>query len=383
MRKFVYLLALLPFMLLAEDQAVTEVQEESVLTRNEVFEPFTGKVEGSRVRVRLRPDLSSHIICELTSEDLIAVVDEDSEFYSIKPTIGSKAYVFRTYVLDDVVEGARVNVRLEPNLNAPVVYQLNTGDSARGEICENNSKWLEIEMPKDVVFYVSNDYVTKVGEPDYLVVWEQRRGDVNTLLTDSILISKAELSKEFPAMNYDKVEAGFLAVLENYDDFSNHAEQAAEALELFKDEYLKKKVAFLEQKFEEVVEAEIEEIDEEIAIEEYTAAHGDNMLAWGPAEQTVYGDWLVEHPDDTIEDYYIQSQENAIKLSGTIETYGRAVKNKPGDYVLRDKRNLPVAYLYSTKVDLQDIVGQQIEVLVAPRDNNNFAFPAYFVLSVE
>ena len=53
-----------------------------------------------------------------------------------------------------------------------------------------------------------------------------------------------------------------------------------------------------------------------------------------------------------------------------------------GDYVLKDK-DLTKAYLYSTQINLQDYVGKKVTVLVTPRSNNNFAFPAYFVLSVE
>jgi hypothetical protein len=41
---------------------------------------------------------------------------------------------------------------------------------------------------------------------------------------------------------------------------------------------------------------------------------------------------------------------------------------------------LPIAYLYSTQVDLQGKVGQAVTLQAAPRPNHHFAFPAYFVL---
>ncbi|MGD0665819.1 MAG: hypothetical protein ABSA17_08880, partial [Rhabdochlamydiaceae bacterium] len=69
-------------------------------------------------------------------------------------------------------------------------------------------------------------------------------------------------------------------------------------------------------------------------------------------------------------------------LTGIVEPYASMVKHKPGDYVLKDK-DLPKAYLYSTQVNLQEYVGKKVSILVVPRSNNNFAFPAYFVLSVE
>jgi hypothetical protein len=45
--------------------------------------------------------------------------------------------------------------------------------------------------------------------------------------------------------------------------------------------------------------------------------------------------------------------------------------------------NIPVAYLYSTQVNLNTLLGKQVNLQVSPRYNNNFAFPAYFVLGVE
>ncbi|MEK7339256.1 MAG: hypothetical protein AABZ92_00910, partial [Verrucomicrobiota bacterium] len=59
-----------------------------------------------------------------------------------------------------------------------------------------------------------------------------------------------------------------------------------------------------------------------------------------------------------------------------------AVKNKPGDFILRDK-DIPLAYVYSTVVNLQDLVGKRVSLIATPRPNNNFAFPSYFVLDVK
>ena len=71
-------------------------------------------------------------------------------------------------------------------------------------------------------------------------------------------------------------------------------------------------------------------------------------------------------------------------LKGILEPYHRNVKNRPGDYVLiNPSTKLPIAYLYSTKVNLQRKVGQAITVQGLARPHNNFAFPAYFILSVE
>ena len=65
-----------------------------------------------------------------------------------------------------------------------------------------------------------------------------------------------------------------------------------------------------------------------------------------------------------------------------IEPYTYSVKEKPGDFILRSGES-PIAYLYSTHIDLEKWVGKSVTVMTSPRPNNHFAFPAFFVLSVE
>jgi hypothetical protein len=83
-----------------------------------------------------------------------------------------------------------------------------------------------------------------------------------------------------------------------------------------------------------------------------------------------------------MDDFYEDQKLNAAQVSGILEIYSDVVKNKPGAFILRD-RDMPKAYLYSTFVDLNNYVGKYVTLHVTPRPNNNFAFPAYFVLEVE
>ena len=61
----------------------------------------------------------------------------------------------------------------------------------------------------------------------------------------------------------------------------------------------------------------------------------------------------------------------------------REIKNKPGDFILRDNSDIPLGYLYSTQVDLKAFEGKEVSVLVVSRPNNHFAFPAYYVINIE
>lgn len=56
-------------------------------------------------------------------------------------------------MLDNTIEGNRVNVRLEPNLEAPIIAQLNAGDKIEGQISALNSKWYEITPLTPHVLY--------------------------------------------------------------------------------------------------------------------------------------------------------------------------------------------------------------------------------------
>ena len=132
------------------------------------FTAFTGKVVKNKVRLRLQPSLDSPIIKELPQGEMFIVVGESEDFFAIQPPSGTKAYIFRTYVLDNVVEVNKVNVRLEPNLDSPTIAQLNIGDKIEGTISTQNNKWLEIVPPTTARFFIAKDYVEKIGDASVL-----------------------------------------------------------------------------------------------------------------------------------------------------------------------------------------------------------------------
>jgi hypothetical protein len=103
---------------------------------------------------------------------------------------------------------------------------------------------------------------------------------------------------------------------------------------------------------------------------------------WAPVEEALYLSWMRMNEERPIQEFYEEQKLGSVALSGILEAYTSPVKNRPGDFILRDK-DLPVAYLYSTAHNLQSMVGKKVRVIATPRNNNNFAFPAYYVLSVE
>ena len=340
------------------------------------FCPFTGKVSGDKVRMRLQPDLDGYIVRELNRNDLITIIGQEGEFYSVQAPESIKAYIFRSFVLDNVVEGNRVNIRLEPDLEAPVIGHLNSGDHVEGQISPLNKKWLEITPPATTHFYVAKDYIENIGGPDVKGKIEQRKESVEQLLEAASLFSKSELEKPFEEIDFDRIKQGYLTIIHEYTDFPKKAELAKDALTHVQEEYLKKRIAYLE------VKAALVSSDPAETIRNGNLRTTEPLKMWGSIEEGLYASWANANEDRTIDEFYEDEKLAATSVTGVLEAFKSSVKNKPGDYVIKDK-NLPVAYVYSTKIDLEDYVGKYVTVIGSPRSNHNFAFPAYFVHEVE
>jgi hypothetical protein len=336
--------------------------------------PFTGKVKGRKVRMRLRPDLDSRIIKELAKNELVTVVGEKGDFWAVQAPAGTKAYIFRSFVLDNVVEGNRINIRLEPSLDAPVICHMNAGDKIENPtISPINSKWYEIATPPQTRFYVSKEYVEYAGGPEVKAQMDRRAFTAEQLLDASSLLSKAEMRKAFEEVDFERVMRGFTTVITDYADFPDLVEQAKEALATFQEAYLQKRIVHLEAQEPEQVAA---------FAKEEASSPTDKMRMWDPIEEALYLSWTNINDNKTQSDYYDEQKLAAIEISGIVEPYTTPVKNKPGDFILRDK-DVPVGYVYSTQVNLQNLVGKNVRLIATPRPNNNFAFPAYYVLAVE
>lgn len=339
------------------------------------FSPFTGKVKAKKVRMRVSPDLESRVVKELSKSDFLSVVGQKGDFYAVQPPPGLKAYVFRSFVLDGVVEGNRVNVRLEPSLEAPVIAHLNSGYHIKGVISSLNNKWYEITPPTDAHFYVAKDFVEYIGGPEIKAQLDKRKMAAEQLLDAATLLTKSEMQKSFREMDIERIKHNYETVMSDYAEFSDLADRAKESLATVQEEYLQKKVAFLETK----AGHHNEEAPSKMAM---SMPPTDRMKLWEPIEESMYFNWAAVNDDRSIDEFYEEQKQSAIAVTGIVEPYAAPVRRKPGDFILREK-DLPVAYLYSTQIDLSDYVGKKVTVLVAPRANNNFAFPAYYVLSVE
>ncbi len=365
---------------------------------------FTGRVTKNKVRMRVQPNLDAKILKELAKDDLVVVVGESEDFYAIKPPSDTKGYVFRTFVLDNVIEGNRVNVRLEPELDGPIIAQLSSGDRVDGTISPLNSKWIEITPPSSVRFYIAKEYLEKIGDPDLMTRIQQRRSEVNSLLSTAYSMSQAELQKPFPEINLNGAISTYNKIIQNFGDFPEQVARAKELLTSVQEKYLQTKIAYLEtraQLLDQVYQksgaetvtppsAPTQESTDEINDFADNSNEGTvtakstapKVSQWTISEQKLIDEWLKDNANGTAAQFYDEQSAHAVTLKGIVENYNRNIKNKPGDYLLVNaSTHLPTAYLYSTHVNLQDLVGHEVTIKVVPRPNNNFAFPAYFVLT--
>jgi len=377
------------------------------------FEAFTGKVAKNKVRLRLHPTYDGQVVKEIEPGDLFVVVGENEDFYAVKPPSEFRAYVFRTFVLDDVIEGSRVNIRLKPDLDAPVIAQFNSGDKVEGTIDPEHPKWLEIGMPEATSFYIAKEYIEKIGDANYLAVQEKRAHEAELLLSTNESLAEKELQKPFEQINIEPIKASYERLIANYSDFPESVFKAKNDLATLQENYTNKKVSYLESqtRYAAAKINDANQLNRELQAQKTKIANLEQQLEqnrsnsnypteeltftkpqtlpiqmslWMPQEEGLFNAWSYQTGNSDRDYFYQEQKQHALQLRGIIEPYSRTVKNKPGDYMLINPvSKLPIAYLYSTQVNLQDFVGHEVNLQASPRPNNHFAYPAYYVLFVE
>lgn len=367
----------------------------------EPFEPFTGQVVGNKVRLRTRPDLDSHIVKYLHKQDLLLVQGELGDFYVVAPPREIKGYLYRSYIIDNIVDANSINIRLQPSVEAPVIGNLSKGMKVHGKIAPQNRKWMEIYAPSNMHLYVSKSYIKKVAGAEYLSVMEEKKERLDSLLSSSLKEAEIESKKEFTEMSIQPVIEKLELIIRDYTDFPLQVLRAKEILAAMRENYLNKKEEYLlsdephlqkkqakEEKtaFHEIEEEEVTPIDIPAPLPTHQKEKEAKplplaMQKWKSVEEELFISWKTFHPELTEDDFYAEQSIHAEKISGKLVPFNHKVKNKPGDYLLL-LNGAPVAYVYSTKVDLEKWLGRHVHLMVSPRPNHHFAFPAYYVIGL-
>lgn len=362
------------------DSSITSMAQMSNLKE---FKAFTGKIIGNNVRMRTNADLDSHIITELNKDDYVVVKGEKDDFYAVEAPDHLKAYIFRGFIIDDVVEGDRVNVRLAPDRDATIIGHYSTGQHIDGKICEENNKWLEISVPKETQFFIAKEYIEYAGKPELKGVQDKRKAAATQLLESTHLLSQGEMRKAFPEIDIERITHSYQTIITDYADFPKFALKATQELAAIQKDYLHRKIAFLEARASKLGKPQPSEDIYDISYHPgESQSLTDRMKVWESYEEALFLSWASMHHAKTMDDFYEDQKMKSQAISGILEAYREPVKNKPGDFVLKD-HDVTIAYLYSTQVNLDDYVGKRVNLLVSPRPNNHFAFPAFYVIKVE
>jgi len=350
------------------------------------IEPFTGKIIGSRVRMRLNPTLDGPILSELSSNDLVIVTGQIDDFYTVKPNASWKGYIYRAYVLDNIVEANNVNLRLEPNTNAPVLAQLQQGDHITGALCPDNNKWLEVELPESVCFYIAKTYITNAGDVSLYHKTQTRRQHLEKKVATLKESVQAEMHKPFRDIQLMPYLNELKEIAAQHEEFPLPAEQAQTIIKTIQEQYITLSQESPSDNSSTDVALETNEPQPiEEPVNPKTPENYQRLASFSLERQelTLIDQAIEAGRAANAEEFYANEKKQAQERKGQLIPYERTVKTRPGDFMLVDtKTKVPVAYLYSCSVDLAPFAGQNVRILVSPRPNHHYALPAYFVHSI-
>lgn len=366
-------------------------------SQNEIAGPhfvsFTGEIKGNRVRLRLAPSTEGPVVKEFSKGDIVAVVGEVKDYYVVAAPEGIRGYVFHTFVLDDAIEGERVNVRAEPSTTAPILTRLTKGTRVHVLPGQSQGKWVEIQLPSQCTFYVAKNFVANKGPLDLYRHREGQKRIALDLLESAKQFAREELSKTFDEIDLDVIykKIGIVQSSE-FEGIPELQPLIQRVLAEVQDTYLARSLEREKQKEETTVTSSIEgnpkssllsqHIRRQVLVKTSPSVQGRESL-----EYALFKIWAgvqsQEHPELLTQDAFYQDEQRKKQvLTGELELYPHVVKNKPGDYLLRDGEN-PMAFVYATAIDLDKWLGKRVTLECLPRPNNNFAFPAYYVISIK
>lgn len=115
------------------------------------------KVIGDRVNVRIRPDINSEIVTQLSSGEEVIVLEKNEEWTNIRAPIHSKCWVHTECVEGTRIKSESVNMRCGPGLAFPVLTKLKKGTPLN--IIEVFGDWVRIEPPVGFGVWVSSKYL--------------------------------------------------------------------------------------------------------------------------------------------------------------------------------------------------------------------------------
>ena len=207
-----------------------------------------------------------------------------------------KVYIFRSFVLDKIVEGNKVNLRLHPDLNSPVVGSMSSGEEVEGKISDKNHKWLEFTPPKHVYFYIAKEFIQKIGGPEMKEMQDQKLANLTRLIESTTLLSQSEMEKSYKEIDMQKILISYNEIINDYAVFDKQITPVKASLAKVKERYLQIKLSYLEKRA-----LAMEKISStgnlELSLDELnTTSNQSKMKIWERVETSLYKTWATQHP---------------------------------------------------------------------------------------
>jgi len=201
--------------------------------------PCQATVDGDRVNVRSGPGLKYDILKTLNFEEIMVVMGEDGEWYSIKVPDGVILYVHSKYVQSETqsmfpfeaeVTAGKLKVRPRPNTK-----QKEMGVIYRGTVVNvlaKKGEFFAITPPEGVFAFISSRYA-KLTEGAPLVINETGQENETSEEVEELVLQKnsfevvdqqylEEIKKDPLEWNFDEIETEYKTILTETNDERLH-----------------------------------------------------------------------------------------------------------------------------------------------------------------
>ncbi|MEM8628677.1 MAG: SH3 domain-containing protein [Chlamydiota bacterium] len=312
----------------------------------------------------------------MRQDDIVLIVGQKKDFWQLAPPKTLHCYIPSACVSPGNSLLKSVQVFPKPSADGPVLATLQKGEPVSVLPSKQEAGWCEISPPSCLSCYARKDAVVYCDTADQFSLLVESREKAESDLLQAYRGLERVLKEPQITPLAEKVSLFFHDFLREYAPFPFLQNRAREGL-YFLEEH-KKKWASSRMEKERNFSLQTGSL-EKVAV---SPLQPKGVDPWRQVEEGLFSIWQTSHPHKSLQEYYAEQTLQGVTAEGMIEAYEMRVTNCPGDFLLR-KNQRPVALLYSTKWDLTKYQGKQVRLLLAPRPNHQWAFPAYFVLEVD
>lgn len=179
--------------------------------------PYIGIVQTEKLRVMPHRGTNYREITELSQNDLVTVLNKVGDWFLIKPPETITCWMSSQFIEDGKITGSNVNVRQGPGLNFPVVCQVSKDDEVT--VLQQNDAWSQIAPPDAIQAWVNADFVAYFSSMDSLSATLERMEASKEDFNQAVLYSKSQLTKDDPrSINFAEINEKFYEIIERYPD---------------------------------------------------------------------------------------------------------------------------------------------------------------------